>query len=202
MEPAMQTLIDEFHDCFDQVSDLRVQGRVVHPMNSVLFLIVAAVIADADGPEEIADFGKDRIEWLSLFADFTNGLPSHDTIGRILAVIKPEEFQTALLHWHQRLCQRYQDEISDEPQHVAIDGKTARGSYSDTGKTDAIHIVSAWATEHGITLGQTEIDSKSNEITAIPDLLALIDVRNSIVTIDAIGAQKSIAEQTGIRLTS
>ena len=191
----MQTLIDEFHDCFDEVNDARVQGRVVHPMNSVLFLIVAAVIADADGPEEIADFGRDRIEWLSLFADFSNGIPSHDTIGRVLAVIKADEFQTALLRWHRRLCQRHQDETCDEPQHVAIDGKTIRGSYCNREKTDAIHVVSAWATEHGITLGQTEVDSKSNEIAAIPDLLKFIDVSNSIVTIDAIGAQKAIADQ-------
>lgn len=196
----MQTLIDEFHDCFDQVEDVRVQGRVVHPMNSMLFLIVTAVIADCDGPEEIADFGRDRLDWLSRFADFSEGIPSHDTIGRILAVIKPDQFQTALLQWHEALCQRHAEFTSEQsaeslPRHVAIDGKTARGSYTNPEKSNAIHIVSAWATEHGITLGQSEIDSKSNEITAIPELLDFIDVSNSIVTIDAIGAQKTIAEQ-------
>ena len=191
----MHTLINEFHDCFDGVSDTRVQGRVVHPLNSVLFLIVAAVIADADGPEEIEEFGCDRLEWLSRFADFANGIPSHDTIGRILSIIRPDEFQTALLAWHQQLCQQHHDKSSDEPRHIAVDGKTARGSYRDAAKSDAIHIVSAWATEHGITLGQTEVDSKSNEITAIPELLDFIDVRDSIVTIDALGAQKAIAEK-------
>lgn len=196
----MQTFIDEFHDCFDQVEDVRVQGRVVHPMNSILLLIVTAVIADCDGPEEIADFGRDRLAWLSRFADFSEGIPSHDTIGRVLALIKPDQFQTALLQWHESLCQRHYDLASegshdDAPRHVAVDGKTARGSYTNPEKSNAIHIVSAWATEHGITLGQTEIDSKSNEITAIPELLDFIDVSNSIVTLDAMGAQKSIADK-------
>lgn len=191
----MQTLIDEFHDCFDQVDDPRVQGRIVHPLNSILFLVVAAVIADCDGPEEIEEFGSDRVGWLSRFADFANGIPSHDTIGRVLSLIKPDEFQTALLAWHQRLCQSYHEASSDQPLHVALDGKTARGSYTNLEKSDAIHIVSAWATEHGITLGQTQVDSKSNEITAIPELLDFIDVSNSIVTIDAIGAQKEIAKK-------
>ena len=109
----------------------------------MLFLIVAAVIADCDGPEEIEEFGCDRIPWLSRFADFSNGIPSHDTIGRVLSLIKPDEFQTALLAWHQQLCQRYHDEANDEPKHVAVDGKTARGSYWDADKSDAIHLVSA-----------------------------------------------------------
>ena len=191
----MQTLINEFHECFDQVSDPRVQGRVVHPLNSILFLMVTAVIADCDGLEEIEEFGCDRIPWLSQFADFANGIPSHDTIGRVLSLIKPDEFQTALLAWHQQLCQRYHNEASEQTQHIAVDGKTARGSYTNLEKSNAVHIVSAWATEHGITLGQTEVDSKSNEITAIPELIDFIDVSNSIVTIDAIGAQKEIAKK-------
>jgi predicted transposase YbfD/YdcC len=199
MEMAMQLLVDEFHDCFDMVSDPRVAGRTTHPMNSILLLIVTAVIANADGPEDIAEFGRLNQDWLSQFADFSEGIPSHDTIGRILSIIKPDEFQTALLSWHQCLCRRHADQQTKPsdatPCHIAIDGKTARGSYTDAAKSNAIHIVSAWATKHGITLGQKEVDSKSNEISAIPDLLDFIDVSGSIVTIDAIGAQKSIAEK-------
>ncbi|MEL6106043.1 MAG: ISAs1 family transposase [Planctomycetota bacterium] len=194
----MRSLIGEFHDCFDRVEDVRVQGRVVHPMNSILFLIVTAVIADCDGPEEIEEFGNDRLDWLSQFADFSEGIPSHDTIGRVLPLIKPDQFQTALLQWHHALRQRHAtlaEAESDSPTHVAIDGKTARGSYTDAEKSNAIHLVSAWATEHGIALGQTQVDSRSNEIAAIPDLLEFINVRDSIVTLDAIGAQKSIAAQ-------
>ena len=103
----MQTLIDEFHDCFDRVEDARVQGRIIHPMNSILFLIVTAVIADCDGPEEIADFGRDRLDWLSQFADFSEGIPSHDTMAASWQSSKPEQFQTALLQWHEALCQRH-----------------------------------------------------------------------------------------------
>lgn len=201
----MSVQIDVFHDCFDQVDDPRVAGRTTHPLNSILLLIVAAVISDADGPEEIECFGIEKIGWLSKFADYTRGIPSHDTIGRVLAVIKPDQFQRALLAWHQQLCKIKRellgvddDEESDAnntPTHIAIDGKTARGSYSDRKKSNAIHLVSAWATEHGITLGQTEVDSKTNEITAIGELLEFIDLKNSIVTLDAIGAQKSIAKK-------
>ncbi|WP_145207480.1 ISAs1 family transposase [Planctomycetes bacterium TBK1r] len=201
MEMAMASQIDVFHECFDQVSDPRVAGRTIHPLNSILFLVVAAVIAGADGPDEIESFGGEKLDWLSKFADFEAGIPSHDTITRVLSLIKPAEFQNALLQWHSHLCElAHASSDCDSknhtgPIHVAIDGKTVRGSYTDAEKSNAIHIVSAWATEHSVTLGQTEVDSKSNEITAIPELLDLIDVRNSIVTLDAMGCQKSIAEK-------
>lgn len=164
----MLSQIDVFHDCFDQVEDPRVPGRTTHPLNSILFLVVAATIADADGPEEIECFGNERLDWLSRFADFPHGIPSHDTIGRVLSLIKPEQFQQALLDWHTQLCQQYRDaedkldrdEEQSLPIHVAIDGKTARGSYTNAEKSNAIHFVSAWASKHGVTLGQTEVDSK------------------------------------------
>lgn len=192
----MQSLTDEFHDCFDQVEDPRVPGRTTHPLNSILFLVVAATIADADGPEEIECFGKERVDWLSEFADFSAGIPSHDTIGRVLSLIKPDQFQQALLDWHIKLCkERGQGAEDASPVHVAIDGKTSRGSYTDAEKSNAIHFVSAWASKHGVTLGQTEVDSKSNEITAIDELLDFIEVRGTIITLDAIGAQKATAEK-------
>lgn len=201
MEMAMIDQAELFHDCFQCVEDPRVAGRTTHPLNSILFLVVAAVIADADGPEEIECFGKEKLQWLSKFADFTNGIPSHDTIGRVLSLMKPQEFQEALITWHTCLreqAQDQEDESSDDttkPVHLAIDGKTARGSYTDAEKSNALHFVSAWATKHGISLGQTQVDSKSNEITAIQDLLELVDVSQSTVTVDAIGAQKVIAEK-------
>ncbi len=199
MEMAMLSQIDVFHDYFDQVDDPRVPGRTTHPLNSILFLVVAAMIADADGPEEIEDFGNERIDWLSQFADFSEGIPSHDTIGRVMSLIKPEQFQTALIDWHKHLCAAHHaappEDGESEPVHIAIDGKTSRGSYTNAEKSNAIHFVSAWATKHGVTLGQTEVDSKTNEITAIDELLDFIDVREAIITLDAIGAQKSIAEK-------
>ncbi|WP_044252537.1 ISAs1 family transposase, partial [Rhodopirellula sp. SWK7] len=126
--------------------------------------------------------------------------PSHDTIGRVMSLIKPDQFQQALLHWHTQLCQTHEDahgqaDNENQPIHVAIDGKTSRGSYTNAEKSNAIHFVSAWASKHGVTLGQTEVDSKTNEITAIDELLDFIDVRGTIITLDAIGAQKSIAKK-------
>lgn len=194
----MLSQVDMFHDCFDQVDDPRVAGRTTHPLNSILFLVVAATIADADGPEEIECFGNERLDWLSRFADFSEGIPSHDTIGRVLSLIKPAQFQRALLDWHAQLCEAHHGgekpgDENDAPVHVAIDGKTSRGSYTDSTKSNALHFVSAWASKHGVTLGQTEVDSKTNEITAIDELLDFMDVRRTIITLDAIGAQKKIA---------
>ena len=179
-----------FQQCFEVVEDPRVAGRCDHRLDSVLFLVVAAVIAGADGPADIEDFGIEKQDWLEQFVELPSGVPSHDTIGRILSLIKPAQFQQALLMW---ITQLRADQTHQGPVIVSIDGKTARGSYTDAEKSDAIHIVSAWATEHGITLGQVAVDSKSNEITAIPELLDSIDLRDSIVTVDALGCQKSIA---------
>jgi predicted transposase YbfD/YdcC len=194
MKKAMQSVTDEFHDCFDQVEDPRIPGRTTHPLHSILFLVLAATIADADGPEEIECFGKERLDWLGQFADFSEGIPSHDTIGRVLSLIKPDQFQQALLGWHIKLCQE-PGQCAEEasPVHVAIDGKTSRGSYTDADKSNAIHFVSAWASKHGVTLGQTEVDSKTNEMTAIDELLDFIEVRGTLITLDAIGAQKTVA---------
>lgn len=194
----MFSQIDVFHDCFEQIDDPRVAGRTTHPLHSILLLVVAAMIADADGPEETEDFGKERIDWLSPFADFSNGIPSHDTIGRVMSMIAPKQFQQALIDWHTRLIEAYQNAEQSASNdngliHIAIDGKTSRGSYTTADKSDALHFVSAWATKHGIALGQTEVASKSNEITAIDELLDFLDVRQSVITLDAIGAQKTIA---------
>ena len=188
---AVDQLIS-FESCFEIVSDPRVSKRSDHPLQSVLFLVVAAVISGADGPSEIEDFGKEREDWLSEFVAFPAGIPSHDTIGRILSIIKPSEFQKALLAW---LSELRRGKGGSGPIVVPIDGKTARGSYTNKKKADALHIVSAWATDHGVTLGQVAVDSKSNEITAIPELLDMMELEGTIVTLDAMGCQKAIAKQ-------
>lgn len=183
----------EFHKCFESVEDPRVGGRCDHPLDSILFLIVTGVIAGGDGPADIEQFGVDKEDWISQFIDLPAGVPSHDTIGRVLSLIKPEQFQAALLAWVNCLRAEYADQ--DGPVLVQIDGKTARGSYTNTEKSDALHIVSAWASQHGLTLGQVAVDSKSNEITAIPELLDMMDLEGTVVTIDAMGCQKSIAKK-------
>ena len=183
----------EFHKCFETVEDPRVGGRCDHPLDSILFLIVTAVIAGADGPADIEEFGTDKEDWIAQFVDLPAGIPSHDTIGRVLSLIKPDQFQTALLEWINCLRAEHADE--DGPVLVQIDGKTARGSYTNREKSNALHIVSAWASQHGLTLGQVAVDSKSNEITAIPELLDMMDLEGTIVTTDAMGCQKSIAKK-------
>lgn len=184
--------IASFESCFEVVDDPRVQGRSYHPLNSVLFLVVSAVISGADGPSEIEDFGKERKDWLERFVDLPHGVPAHDTIGRILSLIKPAQFQKALLAW---ISELRQDSKGDGPIVVPIDGKTVRGSYTDADKSNALHIVSAWATDHGLTLGQVAVDSKSNEITAVPELLDMLELEGTIVTLDAMGCQKAIAKK-------
>ncbi len=181
-----------FQQCFEVVEDPRVVARCGHPLDSVLFLVVAAVIAGADGPADIEDFGIEKQDWLQQFVDLPDGIPSHDTIGRILAIIKPSQFQQALLMW---ISQLRSEHSPTGPIVVSIDGKTARGSYTNVEKSNALHIVSAWATDHGLTLGQVAVDSKSNEITAIPELLNTLDLHDTIITLDALGCQKSNAAQ-------
>ena len=192
MVTSVSSQVAAFQECFEAVTEPRVAGRCDHPLHSILFLIVSAVISGADGPADIEEFGNEKKEWLKGFIDLSRGVPSHDTIGRLLSLLKPRELQEALLAWINRL-RADRDEAG--PIVVPIDGKTVRGSYTDAGKTNALHIVSAWASDHGLTLGQVAVDSKSNEITAIPQLLDMLDLRDTIVTVDAMGSQKSIAKQ-------
>ena len=190
--PMTSQQVVQFHECFAYVDDPRMRGKCDHPLHSLLFLITSAVIAGADGPTEIEEFGIEKEDWLAEFVDFPEGIPSHDTIGRLLGLINPDDFQVVFLDW---ISQIQVTPMEDGPIHVEIDGKTSRGSYTDAGKTDAIHVVSAWASEAGVTLGQRCVDSKSNEITAIPQVLEMIDLTNAIVILDALGCQKSIAKK-------
>ena len=183
--------IDSFEECFDQVEDPRVLGRTTHSMHTILFITVAATISGADGPEDMEKFARRKRRWLEQFVDLSRGLPSHDTIGRVLAMVKPKQFQDAFLNWISSLSS-LRDQ-SGNPIFIPIDGKTMRGSYTNADKSDMLHIVSAWATQQGITLGQVAVDSKSNEITAIPQLLEMLELHGAIVSIDAMGCQREIA---------
>ncbi len=188
----LQPAVRKFHDCFQHIDDPRVKGRCDHTLHSILFLVVSAVIANADGPAEIEEFGIEKQQWLEQFIDLENGIPSNDTIGRVLSLIKPIQFQQALVEWMNQLRSGRRN---DGPIAIQIDGKTSRGSYTNDAKSDALHIVGAWASEHGLALGQVAVDAKTNEIRVIPELLDMLDVRDAIVTIDAMGCQKSIAKK-------
>ena len=180
-----------FEEHFELVEDPRIVGRTTHSLHTILFIVVAATIAGADGPEDMAKFANRKQNWLKRFVDLSRGVPSHDTFGRVMGLIKPKQFQDAFLDWISSLeSLRDQD---GKPIFIPIDGKTMRGSYTNADKSDMLHIVSAWASQQGITLGQVAVDSKSNEITAIPELLKILELQGAIVSIDAMGCQREIA---------
>lgn len=172
---------------FNAIEDPRQGSKVEYPLFDVLFLTLAAVIAGCEGWEEIEDFGQCRLGWLRRYGDFNAGIPSHDTIARLISRLDPEGLRQAFVSWMQ------ESEVLTDGQVVAIDGKTLRGSYNREDRRSMIHMVNAFATENGVVLGQYKTDAKSNEITAIPELLKLLDLKGCLVTIDAMGCQTSIA---------
>lgn len=178
----------KIQDHFVELTDPR-RREVVYPLMNVVVIAVCAVICGADDFVAIAEFGKTKREWLSKFLDLKNGIPSHDRFNAIFAAIKPAEFEKCLLSWITAL-----HEITDG-QVIAIDGKTLRRSFDAGSSKAAIHMVSAWATANHISLGQTVVDAKSNEITAIPKLLEILELSRSLVTIDAMGCQTDIARK-------
>ena len=182
-----------FEDYFQAVDDPRVVPRCTHSLHTILFVAVAATVAGADGPEDMSKFAKRKAEWLKQFVDLSGGVPSHDTFGRVLGAIQPKQFQDAFLGWLSWLSS-LQDQAG-HPIFVPIDGKTMRGSYKNADKSGMLHIVSAWASKQGITLGQVAVDTKSNEITAIPKLLKMLELHGAIVSIDALGCQREIASK-------
>jgi predicted transposase YbfD/YdcC len=175
-------------DHFVDLTDPR-RREVVYPLINVVVIAVCAVICGADDFVAIAEFGKLKRDWLARFLDLRSGIPSHDRFNAILAAIKPAEFEKCLLSWITAL-----HEIT-EGQVVAIDGKTLRRSFDTANSKAAIHMVSAWATANHISLGQVVVDAKSNEITAIPKLLKMLEISGCLVTIDAMGCQTEIAQE-------
>jgi len=180
----------DFVDYFSCVSDPRIDRHKTHQLLDILFISVAATVAGADGPTDIEDFAKEQLDWCRRFVPLANGVPAHDTIGRVLSLIKPLEFQKAFLDWVTSVVTNNDE---DSPKFIPIDGKTARGSHGAKDRENPLHIVSAWASEQGISLGQVAVDEKSNEITAIPKLLRMLELKGAIVSIDAMGCQKEIA---------
>jgi predicted transposase YbfD/YdcC len=176
-----------FHHHFQDLKDPRVERTRKHPLINVVFIAVCGVLSGANSFAAIAEFGGDRKTWLARFLDLTAGIPSEDTFRRVLARVDPGAFEKCLLGWIQAVQELTENRL------VAIDGKTLRGSYNRRDGKAAIHMVSAWATENKLSLGQVVVDEKSNEITAIPELLRLLDITGAVVTIDAMGCQKEIA---------
>ncbi len=174
-------------DHFASLTDPR-RRKVTYPLLNIVTIAVCAIVAGADDFVSIAQWGRQKRQWLEQFLDLSNGIPSHDRFNAVLAALVPGEFERCLLSWITAL-----HEVTDG-QVVAIDGKTLRRSFDAASSKSAIHLVSAWATANCISLGQTVVDAKSNEITAIPKLLELLELSGSLVTIDAMGCQTEIAQ--------
>ena len=175
--------------CFSELEDPRMGGKIRHKLLDIILLVLCAVLCGADTWVDVENFGKGRREWFGEFLELPNGIPSHDTFGRVFALLFPKGLEAGFVTWVQSVAQVLAGEV------VAIDGKTLRRSYDSASDTAAIHMVSAWASRNSMVLGQLKTEAKSNEITAIPELLKVLELKGCIVTLDAMGCQKKIAAQ-------
>ena len=186
MEPHRSTALLEH---FRELADPRIDRNKEHRLIDVLVIAICAILCGANDWVAVETFGRAKREWFARFLELAHGIPSHDTFGRVFAVLSPQALQACFLRWIQAVVQVTQGQV------VAIDGKTLRRSYDRRSAKAAIHMVSAWATHNRVVLGQLKTEEKSNEITAIPELLKVLAVSGCIVTIDAMGCQKAIAQQ-------
>jgi len=192
---STRSKLDEIVESFSALEDPRSHINRRHPLPSILVIAVLAVLAGAAGPTAIARWAKFKEDLLAGILDLPNGIPGKDVFRRVLMMLKPEAFEAAFNAWIARLRDEAVAETGADRPIIAIDGKTARRSHDAKEDLGPLHVVTAWAGEYGLALGQEVCAERSNEITAIPELLRKIDVRGGIVTIDAMGAQKAIADE-------
>src|SRR5215207_9653914 len=186
MQPGTSSMIQGLAACYTGLEDPRETSRCDHQLIDILVIAVCAVIACAESWEDIELYGQSKQAWLKSFLALPNGIPAHDTFRRVFMLLDPDAFEACFARWARSLMGKAEREV------VAIDGKTVRrsGSRHDHGP---LHLVSAWASDQGLVLGQREVDGKSNEIAAIPELLDTLHLDGCIVTLDAMGCQKDIA---------
>ncbi len=187
--------LDEVARHFEALEDPRSTINRRHPLVSVVVIALMAVLAGASGPTAIANWAALKEEFLWEALDLPNGVPCKDVFRRVLVLLKPTAFQACFANWLQSLRATAAAATGVEQPVLAVDGKTARRSHDRSKGLGALHSVSVWASEFGLSLGQVACAEKSNEITAIPELLRLVDIKGAIITIDAMGTQKAIAEQ-------
>src|SRR5882724_8557180 len=185
--PARNPL-QQFATHFENLTDPRMARTRRHVLQDILVLALCAMIANANTWVDIERYGKTKLDFLRRFLGLPNGIPSHDTLSRVFARLDPAALLVCLQSWLSDLHEKLGGRL------VAIDGKTLRGSHDGDIRPSALHLISAWATEARLFLGQLAVDQKSNEITAIPQLLELLDIEGDTVTIDAMGCQKEIAK--------
>jgi predicted transposase YbfD/YdcC len=182
-------MIEGLAACFAGLADPRETRRCDHQLIDILAIAVCAVIACAESWEDIELYGRSKRAWLETFLELPNGIPSHDTFRRVFMLLDPDAFEACFAKWAQSLA------VGVEREVIAVDGKTVRRSGSRRHEHGPLHLVSAWASGRGLALGQREVDGKSNEIAAIPELLDVLRLDGCIVTLDAMGCQKGIAER-------
>jgi predicted transposase YbfD/YdcC len=185
--PPTQSYQPTLRECFQDLSDPRREHCRLYSLWDIVGLTLCAVLCGCDNVVEIEEYGVNKYDFLRSFLDLENGIPSHDTIGRVFALLDPKVFRTCFANWTKSLAGAMAGRV------IAIDGKTLRGTHD--GDVKPLHLVSAFATENRLVLTQQAVDEKSNEIRAIPEVLRALDVRKAIVTIDAMGCQKEIAAQ-------
>lgn len=184
MDEKTCSLIQHFQD----IEDPRIERKKLHKLIDILVIAICAVVSGADSFDAIEIFGNSHIDWLKKFIELPNGIPSHDTFERVFARINPQEFRICFINWTKELAGIFTDVI-------AIDGQTHRGARLKGQNKSQIHMVSAWATGLRLVLAQVKVEEKSNEITAIPHVLKMLDIHGCIITIDAMGCQQKIAQQ-------
>ena len=177
-----------FLDYFKEIKDPRIERKKLYPINEILLITICGLICGAEGWKDLELFGKQKIDFLKSLLPFKNGVPTDDTFRRFFRALEPEQFKICFINWMKVLQKEH-------PKLVSIDGKTSRRSHDGVRNQKALHMVSAWCAEQGIVLGQVKTEEKSNEITAIPELLELLSIDKSTVTIDAMGCQRKIAKQ-------
>jgi len=182
---ARKSIMEHFKD----LPDPRIDRTKRHLLSDIIVIVLIAVLCRAEGFNEIADFAAAREDWFAKFLELPNGIPSHDTFARVFARLDPQAFSSSFLAWTQSLSDKSDGRV------IAVDGKTLCHSFQSAQKYDPIHMVSAWACDNHMVLGQMKVGDKTNEIKAIPLLLELLDLEGAIITIDAMGTQKAIANQ-------
>ena len=184
--PSSPTALIESH--FSQIQDPRARHSINHLLLDIIVITLCATICGANDWEAVAEYGRTKQEWLKTFLDLPNGIPSHDTFSRLFARLNPEQLQSCFIQWMQAVHQVSNGEL------LNVDGKTLRGAREAGNNRSFIHMVSLWSATNRLVLGQRKVDEKSNEITAIPELLKLLEIKGCLVTIDAMGCQTEIAQ--------